>query len=219
MPATLTPRVSLLCLLTWATLPLAGCAAKPLAFQFSDPDGWRFESSSGELVLHTMCRYKPAVRSPRCIALIDGREFGDFVLEVEAMQTGKDVPHRDLCFFFGVRNASNYYYVHIAKAADRNAHNIFRVADKPRTNIAEATTAGVDWGAGEWHRVKIERDLDSGSIRVYFDDMESPIMRATDTTHGWGMIGVGSFDDSGRFRNITVRGPGSRPTTRRVFDK
>lgn len=212
-------RLLLLTVLSCAVLSLAGCATEPLAFQFSQASDWRFENTSGELVLHTHGRYRPAVRSPHCIALIDGREFGDFVFEVEAMQTGKDVPHRDLCFFFGVRDASNFYYVHIAKSADANAHNVFRVADKPRTNIAEKTTAGVDWGVNQWHRIKIERELDSGAIRVYFDDMESPIMYATDKTHGWGMIGVGSFDDSGRFRNITVSSAGSRPTTARIFAK
>jgi hypothetical protein len=204
-------------LVTWTALALAGCAAKsPVSFQYSDANGFRFEDS-GELVLHANCNYKPPHRSPRCIALIDGREFGDFVLEVDAMQTGRDEPHRDLCFFFGVKDVANYYYVHIAKAADPNAHNIFRVADKPRTNIAEKTTNGADWGNGEWHRIKIERELESGAIRVYFDDMENPIMRAMDKVHGWGMIGFGSFDNTGRFRNFTVSATGSRPTTKKIF--
>jgi hypothetical protein len=204
-------------LVAWAGLALTGCAANsPVSFQYSDANGFRFEDS-GELVLHANCNYKPPHRSPRCIALIDGREFGDFVLEVDAMQTGRDEPHRDLCFFFGVKDVANYYYVHIAKAADPNAHNIFRVADKPRTNIAEKTTNGADWGNEEWHRIKIERELESGAIRVYFDDMENPIMRAMDKVHGWGMIGFGSFDNTGRFRNFTVSATGARPTTKKIF--
>ena len=43
-------------------------------------------------------------------------------------------------------------------------------------------------------------------------------MRGTDKTFGWGMIGVGSFDDSGRYRNITVEGPvPSRRTDKKIF--
>ena len=46
--------------------------------------------------------------------------------------------------------------------------------------------------------------------------MKTPIMRADDTTHGWGMLGLGSFDDIGRFRNLRVRGT-SRPTDKQFF--
>ncbi len=195
-------------------LTLASCASP--AFQFSDPDAFKIDGD--ELVLHKASKYRAKVRSPHCIALIDGREYGDFVLRLEAMQTGKDVPHRDLCFFFGVESASRFYYVHISKTADPHANNIFRVADKPRIAIAEQTNNGNDWGNNEWHKIKIERELPSGAIRVYFDDMENPIMRGTDKTFGWGMIGVGSFDDAGRYRNITVGEPTpSRKTSKKIF--
>ena len=134
----------------------------------------------------------------------------------EWLQTGKNVAHRDLCFFFGVENASRFYYVHIAKTADPHANNIFRVADKPRIAIAERTNDGNDWGSKPWHKIRIERELASGAIRVYFDDMDKPIMTGVDKTFGWGMIGVGSFDDSGRFRKIKVTGD-ERKTDKRVF--
>lgn len=200
-------------------LSLTACAApsglSPDEFQFSDPNA--FKTEGGELVLYAASKYRPKVRSPLCIALLDGREFGSFVLDVEAMQTGKDVPHRDLCFFFGVESATRFYYVHIAKTADPHANNIFRVADAPRVALAEHTNTGNDWGVRKWHKIRIERDLARGTIFVYFDDMENPIMRGTDRTFGWGMIGVGSFDDLGRFKNIRIAGQ-VRPTNKRIFE-
>ena len=42
-------------------------------------------------------------------------------------------------------------------------------------------------------------------IRVYFEDMETPIMTAKDQTFGAGYIGFGSFDDSGRIDNVVIR--------------
>ena len=45
------------------------------------------------------------------------------------------------------------------------------------------------------------------SDRIYFDDMEKPIMLAEDKTFAAGHIGFGSFDDTGRVRNIRIRGP------------
>lgn len=195
---------------------LNGTNATPHAFQFSDPDIWR-QTPEGYLELHGKSSYKPKVRSPFCIALLDGHTHGDFVLELEANQTGRDVPHRDLCFFFGVENAQRYYYVHIAKSADPKAHNIFRVEDKPRTNIAETTTEGIDWGQDAWRKIKIERELASGAIRVYFEDMDTPIMTATDKTFGRGMIGIGSFDDTGRFRNIRLTSPAIQDGSPKIF--
>jgi len=58
----------------------------------------------------------------------------------------------------------------------------------------------------QWHTVKLVRDVASGRIAVYFDDLETPLMETTDTTFTAGRIGIGSFDDMNDFTNVTVRG-------------
>ena len=105
----------------------------------------------------------------------------------------------------------------MAIKADPHAHNVFRVADKPRVAIATKTSKGVSWGRNVWHKVKLERHLASGAIRVYFDDMSKPIMEAKDQTMGRGMIGFGSFDDVGRYRNMRIRSKDRSSTDRQVF--
>ena len=45
-----------------------------------------------------------------------------------------------------------------------------------------------------------------GKIEIYFDDMKAPIMTATDKTFTWGQVGIGSFDDSGNWKDISLRG-------------
>ena len=50
------------------------------------------------------------------------------------------------------------------------------------------------------------RDVDSGKIDVFFDDMETPVMTAVDKTFTWGQVGIGSFDDTGNFDNVLVYG-------------
>ena len=177
-------------------------------FRLSDPDAWR-AGGDGEgvwLELFGASEYQPPFRSPLNIALVDGLSFGDFVLEAELQQTGREYGHRDLCLFFGYQGPSRFYYVHFASAADENAHNVFLVDDAPRRNIASRTTAGIEWGEGVWHSVRLERRLEEGSIRVYFDDMSEPIMVAEDLRFDWGMVGFGSFDDVGRIRNLVLRG-------------
>ena len=166
-------------------------------FEMSDPAAWRFGSKDGRgaLELFGKSDYRPRVRSPFNIALIKEPSFGDFVLEAEFIQTGREYGHRDMCIFFGAKEASNFYYVHVATAADPHAHNIFLVNDAPRVAIAEKTTKGVDWGLDVWHTIRIERKPRDGTIKVYFDDMSQPIMIAKDTHFDFGRIGFGSFDD------------------------
>ncbi|MCZ7639908.1 MAG: hypothetical protein M5U12_29990 [Verrucomicrobia bacterium] len=188
-------------------------------FHFSDPLAWRHSTALGRgaLELHRQSQYTPRVRSPVNLALIADRWFGDFVLEVDLVQTGREYGHRDMCVFFGAKDPANFYYVHLATKADDHAHNIFLVNDAPRVKIAQRTTDGVQWGLEVWHRVRLERTLANGSIKVFFDDLTEPIMVATDPHFDYGLIGFGSFDDTGMVANIRIWGPGFAPARTGFF--
>ncbi len=178
-------------------------------FVFTDAKAWQW-SADGEsqaLELVRQSRYEPKVRSPFNIALISDRVFSDFVLEVDLVQTGKEYGHRDMCLFYGVLDPTHFYYTHLATKADPNAHNTFIVNDAPRKNFARETTSGVNWGLGVWHRVRLERRIAEGTIRVFFDDMAKPVMVAEDRTFGAGWIGFGSFDDTGKVDRVRIWSP------------
>src|SRR5687767_3295807 len=141
---------------------------KPDAFKdfvMTDPGAWKIGITNEQraLALTKQSQYKPAVRSPVNIASIADKGFTDFVMEVDLVQTGREYGHRDMCLFFGVQNPTNFYYAHIATAADPNAHNIFVVTNAPRKNIAKETTKGVNWGLSVWHKVRLERDTKLGT--------------------------------------------------------
>ena len=185
-------------------------------FVVSDPAAWRHTVSNKitAFELAQQSQYKTIVRSPFNIALLADKVVGDFVLEADLIQTGKEYGHRDMCLFFGFKSPTNFYYAHLATAADEHAHNIFIVNGAPRTKIAKQTTAGVNWGLGVWHKVRLERRLADGAIRVYFDDLAKPIMVAEDKTFGAGHVGFGSFDDTGMVDNIRLWAPNVE--TRRI---
>lgn len=175
----------------------------------SDSSAWKsvHDAMGDAIELFKQSDYKPDVRSPLNIALLRDSWVGDFTLNLEALQTSKEYGHRDLCLFFGFQNPTQFYYVHMATAADDHAHNIFLVDHAPRRAIAGTTTKGIDWGTNAWHHIRLERSLGEGAIRVYFDDLAKPIMTAQDKTFGEGAIGVGSFDDTGKFRAIHLHAP------------
>jgi hypothetical protein len=178
-------------------------------FVMSDPAAWRLAVEEGGLVLEQFrqSEYEPSVRSPVNIALLADRKFGDFVLEADLLSTSREYGHRDLCLFFGFVSPNQFYYAHLSSEADDRAHNIFLVNKKPREKIGEALTPGVPWGTDQWHRVRVERSIADGSIKVFFNDLEKPVMTAQDRTFGFGYIGFGSFDDTGKFDAIRIWAP------------
>ena len=179
-------------------------------FTMTDPKAWAMGSisvggsSSKTLELAKQSQYKPPHRSPFNMAYVKGTAVGDFILDVNLLQTGKEYGHRDMCLFFGYQDPAHFYYVHMATATDDHAHNIFIVNDAPRIKISKKTTKGIEWGTEVWHHVRLVRKASSGLIQVYYDDMEKPIMEANDQTFGLGHIGFGSFDDTGMVDNIKI---------------
>lgn len=176
-------------------------------WEFTDPDAWRIKEGDGSSPVLSLVKagnYEPSVRSPLNIAWLRGIEASDFVLEVEAESTSREYGHRDLCFFFGKQSDTEFYYAHLATAADPHAHSIFLVNNQDRVSISEKRTKGVHWKNNHFHRIRIERRTDSGSIKVFFDDMEQPVMETKDKTFLSGSFGLGSFDDTGNFRNLRI---------------
>jgi len=202
------------------TTPAKELHGLPLVFQDDFEDGkadgweptdlkaWRVVKQGGNHVYSQFkkrSQYKPPVRSPYNRSLIKDVVVGSFVFDVRLQSTHKDYGHRDLCLFFGYQDDAHLYYVHLGKKADAHANQIFIVNDKPRTKISITTTKGTDWD-DNWHHARIVRNVETGDIEVYFDNMKKPVMTAKDKTFTWGKVGVGSFDDTGHFDHVLLYG-------------
>lgn len=173
-------------------------------FQFTQPSKWLLsEGKSGNALEFTgISDYQPPFRSPHTIGLIGNVIVGSFVLEADLQQTGKEYGHRDMCIVFGFQDPSHFYYAHMATKMDDNAHQIMLVNNAPRAKISTFTTEGINWGENQWHKVRVERNVETGSIKVYFDSVL--IEEANDKTFASGYVGFGSFDDSGKIDNIKI---------------
>lgn len=174
----------------------------------TDPTAWKYVKKDGHTfyaLIKKRSNYEPKVRSPYNISLLKDVTVGSFVLDVELRSTNEPYGHQDLCLFFGHQDPSHFYYVHLGRQADAHANSIFLVNDKPRVSIAKKRTDGTAWSR-DWHHARIHRDVASGKIEVFFDNMKKPIMTAVDKTFVTGRVGVGSFDDTGDFDAIRLRG-------------
>jgi hypothetical protein len=176
---------------------------------FSDSSCWKIvDAKDGGKALSQFKKnsaFKPPHRSPYHFALVKDLSVGDFVLESKMLSTIKDYNHRDLCLFFGYQDPAHFYYVHLGKKTDDHANQIFIVDGSDRKKISTKTTPGTNW-TDAWHKARIKRDVSTGSIEVFFDDMNEPVMTATNKNFLWGQVGVGTFDDTGDWADVKVYG-------------
>jgi hypothetical protein len=95
--------------------------------------------------------------------------------------------------------------VHLSAVTDAVHNGIFLVADADRRRIdsGDAKPLLTDQ---QWHKVRLVRDGTTGKIDVYIDGSASPVLTAIDHTIAAGRVGLGSFDDTAEFREITVKG-------------
>lgn len=176
-------------------------------WEASDPGAWRVVLQGENHVLNQFrqSEVETPVRSPFNRAIAKAPNVGDFVLDARVQSTTPDYPHRDVCLFFGFQDPAHMYYVHLGKRADPHANSIFLVNAAPRVSIAQTRTSGTDWD-DNWHHVRIVRKVEDGTIKVYFDDMDKPVMTAVDKHFTWGRVGVGTFDDTGNFDDVRLWG-------------
>ncbi len=177
------------------------------AWQTTDDSKWKLTTVEGNQVFELLgvSKYRPPFRSPHSIALLKDKIVGSFVLTARIQTTQTSRGHRDLCFFFNYQDPSHFYYLHLGEKPDPNSSQIFIVNHAPRKNLI-LSKEGIPWKNGQFHDLKIVRDVESGKIDVYFDDMEKPVKSAVDKTFTWGQVGIGSFDDRGYFDDIVLRG-------------
>ena len=153
--------------------------------------------------------YKPPHRSPTNVALLKDVSVGDLVLTAKVRSTHPDYGHRDAVVVFGYQDPAHFYYVHLGKQADDHANQIFIVNNEARKKISLTSTPGTNW-TDDWHAVKVVRKPADGTIEIFFDNMDKPVMTAKDKTFTWGRVGVGTFDDTSDWDDIVVRGTAAK---------
>ena len=174
-------------------------------WEMLDPKTWRHDSRDDTKVIEITAReseYKPPVRSPHHVALVKGLELGSFEIKFRVKSTKDTGNHRDCCVFFNYRDDQHFYYVHLGAKPDPHSGQIMIVNEAPRLALT-SNEKRTPWD-DEWHTVKLGRDVQSGRIAVYFDDMQTPHMEVIDKTFSEGRIGLGSFDDLNAFDDVVI---------------
>jgi hypothetical protein len=173
-------------------------------WQLEDPNAWEWQGDgeSTMLVLKKPSHIKPKVRRPFNLAWFGGAKLDSFTLTCEARLDVFNKGNNDLCIALAGRSESEFYYAHLGEIADGVHLHLHVVNNADRKAITAVRAKIIPWQPNHWHQLKLVRDASSGSIKVWFEDQL--VLEATDKTFGKGRIGLGSFDDLGAFRKVTI---------------
>jgi hypothetical protein len=171
---------------------------------------WEVGEEEGSLVYRLIAPGPPGkVRAPTSRSILKDFDVTSFVftgrIKCHADPTNK---HRDVDVIFHYQDPTHFYYVHLSAVSDE-VHNIIGLVDgKDRVKINHEPPGHSTARMNDlrFHDFKVTCNAETGKIKVYLDDMTSPILTATDKTLGHGYVGLGSFDDTGSFDDIKLWG-------------
>ncbi len=174
------------------------------------PENWGVAVEDGSSVYRLLAPGPMGkIRAPTSWSVLSNFNVSSFVitgrLKCRAEITNK---YRSVVIVFHYQDPTHFYYAHFGAISD-DVHNIIALVDgKDRVKInSEPVGKSIPRLKDmEFHDFKVSYDAETGKIKAYLDDMSTPILTAIDKTLGHGLVGVGSFDDTGSFDDIKLWG-------------
>jgi hypothetical protein len=148
-------------------------------------------------------------RRPQKYALAETEPFRTVTLEAEVRRDG-----RSLVLIYAWQDEAHYNYAHISSdpAEKVHVHNgMFHVfgGERVRISLLEGPPS---LPRQEWTPVRLVFDGDSGRCIVEVNGRRNPSLEAVDLSLRFGRVGLGSFDETGSFRKIRIRGKTRPPS-------
>jgi hypothetical protein len=176
------------------------------------PSKWRF--TGRETILAEAGVQRPGPRRPFEYAILDeGPVFTSVEIDARVrLDAPVSVTDRDVVLIFGHQSDTRFYYAHLSSDNTILPHNgIFKVDDADRERIdyqwnGRSRGANPSVTDAAYHRVRLVHLPATGQIAVYLDGRADPVMTAVDKTFTSGRVGFGSFDNTGRIRDLRVTG-------------
>ncbi|MBI2689197.1 MAG: hypothetical protein HYX27_23075 [Acidobacteria bacterium] len=160
---------------------------------------------AGADVLELVQKHEPGKpRRPSQFALLQEGPWAAFTLDVEVKRNGKS-----LILVFAHQDDDHFNYAHISvdDPARQNVHNgIFHVFGGDRVRISPLEGGPGVLPTQEWTPVKLVWSGKTGEVICYANGKTSGAMRAVDLSIKHGRVGLGSFNETGAFRNLKVTG-------------
>jgi hypothetical protein len=173
---------------------------------------WTVQSASdwvvGDNLLQLKISAEPPAGQPRRptkFALLESKPFGKVTVEAEVKRNGRSV-----IIVYAWQDDAHYDYAHISSdtAAKQNVHNgMFHIFGGERVRIS-SLEGPESLPTQDWTPVKLVFDGETGRCYVEVNGKRNPSLEAVDLSLRSGRVGLGSFDETGDFRNVRITGSG-----------
>ena len=154
-------------------------------------------------VLELVNKHEPGTpRRPSQFAVLEEGPFTEFTLEVDVKRYGKS-----LALAWAYQDPAHFNYTHISvdDPAKQQVHNgVFHVFGGERVRISPLEGGPGVLPTNEWTQVKMKWNARTGEMICYAGGKTSGAMRAVDLSLKHGKIGLGSFNETGAFRNFRI---------------
>jgi len=180
-------------------------AADTLAFlgrTWTVPAAAEWKVEEGTLSLVASRGPLPGPRRPIQFALTDVPNYGHLTVDADVMPLG-----RSLLIVLAYRDPAHFDYAHLSTdtAGAQPVHNgIFHVYGGERVRISAERGPAAFAASGRWYHVTLAHDSAAGNVEVAVDGRPVPALHAVDLSLGPGNVGLGSFDETGAFKNIRI---------------
>ena len=174
-----------------------------------DAADWQVEGSGASQVLHLKVP-RPQEANPRAplqYAVADGPELGRFTIDVEMKpDVGKNGKAGSTILVYAWRDNLHFNYVHLSSdtGKEQPVHNgVFHVYGGDRVRIS-AEDGPRAFPNADWTPIRVTYDASKNLVETWVRGEKNPSLRGVDLSLGAGRIGLGSFFNTGSFRNFKL---------------
>jgi hypothetical protein len=166
---------------------------------------WGLEGNGTAQVLELKVpRDQKVPRRPKQFAVAETPNWQNVTLSFEVQALGGHV-----IAVFAYRDDAHFNYAHLSidQGTKQPVHNgIFHVYGGDRVRISSEKGPAAIASKEEWVKVELSHDAATGIVGVTVNGRALRALEAVDLSLGPGRIGLGSFTNTARFRNVTIKG-------------
>jgi hypothetical protein len=173
-----------------------------LHWNVPDQADWKIDNDTLELIAG---KEPPSTlpRRPMQFALAGTKPFKGVHLEADVK------PYkRSLIIVYAYRDSAHFDYAHLSTdtGTKQPVHNgIFHVYGGERVRISAPDGPPAFAESNRWYHVVLDQNGTSGEVTVTVDGKPVPALHAVDLSLTEGKVGIGSFDETGAFKAVSIR--------------
>jgi hypothetical protein len=165
---------------------------------------WTIGEDAGAPMLHMVQPRGPlpGPRRPIQFALLQMKPASKVKVDLDVRPL-----KRSCIIVFAYGDAAHFDYAHLSTdtGTKQPVHNgIFHVYGGERVRISSPQGPAAFTSSNRWYHVALSFDGSSGEVNVTVDGKPIPALRAVDLSLSGGRVGIGSFDETGDYKNVKV---------------